>query len=261
VSSVNKKILTIDPRVIKLKSELLEKYKDQLDDQNIRIKIEDALIKLDKEILLKDPETAIFAGSKTFNVHRTKMFLNFGSVESPDPQNKDLIFVESNLDNGLNKEELPVLFNEVRTGISGRALNTAKGGAATKEVVRFLNKTSIVENDCKTKRTVKIRVTPTNKDIVLFRNIVDGEKLVVLTNENISKYINKTVQMRSPMLCESKTGFCYKCCSYIWEIKELDVLNVIPISISSTIMMLSMKKQHGIKQSIMEITSLNEFIV
>jgi len=262
VPSVNKKLLTIDPSVGAFKKELMEKHKDELDDQNIRLQIEDAVIAFDKKLLLADPETAIFATSKTFEVHRSKMFSNFGSVEDTNNIKDGRTYVESNLDAGLKKEELPVLFNEVRTGIAGRALGTAKAGGSTKEVIRFLmDNAKIVEDDCKTKRTMKVRILKTNLNGVLFRNIITNDGTVTLTNSNINKYLNTDVNMRSPQLCESKGGYCYKCCSYIWELKQLDILNVVPVSISSTIMMLSMAKMHGTKQKASIIDSLNQFIV
>ena len=92
------------------------------------------------------------------------------------------------------------------------------------------------------------------------RYIFEKGKTVVLLDDNIDKYVGKNVKLRSPMTCSMKNGVCYKCCDYIWELKNLQILNVVPASISSTILMTSMKAFHGTKVNIYEIKSLNMFI-
>ena len=57
-------------------------------------------------------------------------------------------------------------------------------------------------SDCGTKRTLDVKLTNTIKKDYMYRYIVtDNGSLVLLTPENMDKYIGKTVKMRSPMMC------------------------------------------------------------
>ena len=260
VPSITEQLLTPNDQVEQLKNQLIEKYKDKLDN-NTLIKIEDQLIALDKKLALKDQQNKIITSDKTFSNHRKQMFINIGSVERLGSDKKEINFINDNLDKGLTPKSLPVLFNNVRNGIAGRAMDTANSGAMTKEIARFLADVSIIEEDCKTKRYITFKVTKNNKNNILYRHLIEDDKLILLTNNNINKYIGKTIKLRSPQTCETKGGYCYKCGSYIWELKKLDVLNVVPISISSTLMMIDMKKMHTLKVNTYQIDNLNDFII
>ena len=57
-------------------------------------------------------------------------------------------------------------------------------------------------SDCGTKRTLDVKLTNTIKKDYMYRYIVtDNGSLVLLTPENMDKYVGKTVKMRSPMMC------------------------------------------------------------
>ena len=57
-------------------------------------------------------------------------------------------------------------------------------------------------SDCGTKRTLDVKLTNTIKKDYMYRYIVtDNGSLVLLTPENMDKYVGKTIKMRSPMMC------------------------------------------------------------
>ena len=56
-------------------------------------------------------------------------------------------------------------------------------------------------SDCSTKRGIQIELTEYNYMNYIYRYIMIMGKPVLLTSENIKKYVGKTVEMRSPMTC------------------------------------------------------------
>lgn len=79
----------------------------------------------------------------------------------------------------------------------------------------------------------------------MYSYIVDGNKLVELTSENKSKYLNKEVKFRFSALCEAKDGhFCNKCAGNLFY--RLDIQNVGSVTpqIPSKVKVLLMKKFH-----------------
>ena len=90
---------------------------------------------------------------------------------------------------------------------------TAVSGYLAKEILAALQ-TEVLDDygsDCGTKRTLEIKLTAANKKDYLYRYIVlSNGSLLLLTPENIDKYLNQTVKMRSPMMCIGKK-ICNHC--------------------------------------------------
>jgi hypothetical protein len=64
-------------------------------------------------------------------------------------------------------------------------------------------------------------------DMVIGRYIEDPNKkgsLIIITEENKDKFVNKTVRMRSPLYCKSQKGICETC--YGITCKKLDTKHV-----------------------------------
>ena len=58
--------------------------------------------------------------------------------------------------------------------------------------------------DCGTKRYVTVNLTNDNVADWMYCYIIDGDKLVELTSDNMNKYIGKKVKVRFSSLCENK---------------------------------------------------------
>lgn len=258
----SKKSLSTSKKVKQRKKELLEKYKDQLDDPNIMLKIENELIALDKDYL-KGDESMKFLGpsSASFDVHRKKMFLLHGMTKAFGEDSKDFNFVESNLDEGWTKEDMPALFNDIRSGVYDRAVNTAKGGAETKFIGRMFQESKIVMDDCKTKKGIPILLTKDNIDKFYYRNIIVDGKLILLNKSNASKFINKKVLLRSFLYCTAKDGYCFTCADQRFKKLNLKHLNFLPIKITSSFLTQSMKSMHGKTIDAHTLTSLDRFLI
>lgn len=262
IPGLTKKALTTSPEVKKRKKELLEKYKDKLDDPIILTQIEDELIRLDKEWLKGDPSIGFYGDTgKKFNVHRKKQYLIGGVVEDFTKEKGKYEFVENSLSDGWSIDSFVTICNEIRKGSYSRGLETAQGGTLTKNILRLMQNLSITNDDCGTKEYLEITLTKDLSKKFLGRYISDNGKLVVLSDSNINQYIDKKVKLRSLMYCHQKDGFCHKCAGEFFRNLGQDVIGVLALELTSTFTLMSLKKMHGVKISTKEINSLKEFVI
>lgn len=261
VPAMSEKSIVSNPDVSNRRDELFEKYKDQLDDPNVMMKIEDELIAMDKAALDGDVSNGFMINSKNYDVQRKRMFLTIGMLESFGDDVKGYEFSTTNLNDGWKEEDLDSLANDTRRGSYNRAKSTAKGGAESKYLGRTFQESKIAEEDCGTKRSLSVTITKDNYNLFIFRNMISGNKLIPLTKDNINSYIGKTVSLRSPMYCNTKTGYCYTCMDTRFKKLNVKLLNSLPINIGSAILLASMKAMHGQKLSIFSIDSLNEYLI
>lgn len=209
VPSATEKSLMTSPEVIKRRDELLEQYKDQLNDPAVVSKIEAELIALDKEWIKGDLSEGFYHKSKSFDIIRKKVHIMQG-YEGGFGYNPTTI--TASLDEGWNRESLPANINALREGVYGRGKMTGLGGYATKTTARVFQNITIEEEDCGTTLGWDKEVTESNKKTFLGFYIVDGKSSTLLTKENIAKYVGKTVVLRSPQFCKTPDNkFCKHC--------------------------------------------------
>lgn len=261
VPAMSEKAITSNDEVSKYREELLKKYADQLHDPNVMTHIEDELIALDKKLLEGDMSNGFMMKSKNYNVHRKRMFLALGMMETFGDSKDGFKFGTTNLNDGWKLDEIPLIANDTRRGSYRRGKDTAKGGAESKFIGRNFQDSKINMEDCGATRGVTISLTDKNKHHFLFRTIIDKGKLVLLTDSNIGSYVGKDIKLRSPMYCQAKFGYCYTCMDARFKDIGLKMLNISPINISSTILGISMKSMHGTKIEILKLTDLNTFII
>lgn len=259
VPTLSRKAITSNPQVDALRKELYEKFKDQLSDPNVMTYIENELIALDKELLKGDVSNGFLISGKAYNVQRKRMFLTMGLLEAFGE--KGYNFAKTNLNEGWQLDELDVLANDIRLGSYSRAISTAASGAETKMLGRNFQDAAIVEDDCGTKRGLPITLKKEIADRFINRYIIEGNQLVLLTAENLQKYIGKQVLLRSPMYCASRNGYCYTCMDARFKAAEVKLLMIHPIAITSQLLNLSLKKMHGTKVDLLKLEDLNQFTI
>lgn len=69
----------------------------------------------------------------------------------------------------------------------------------------------IYRGDCKSNNTIPYLLTESNYKNFIGKNIIDDKKLITLTNQNIKKYIDTIIEMRSPLTCLHPHGTCEVC--------------------------------------------------
>ncbi len=258
VPALSEKCITSNAVVSAKRDELLEKYKDQLDDPKIMIMIEDTCIALDRELMKGDICTGFLITDKAYDVQRKRMFIMLGLMESFGDDVQTFDFGKTNLNDGWNKDEIPLIANDIRQGSYGRAIATRDSGAEAKMLNRNFQDSKIVEDDCGTKQGIITDITDSNKSTYLYRHIVENNKLILLTENNIDKYVGKPVVVRCARYCKSKDGYCYTCMDYRFKTMGIELLNSNPAAISSVLTTMSLKKMHGSKIATFQIDSLNE---
>lgn len=138
----------------------------------------------------------------------------------------------SNFKEGLSILEYFVSTHGARKGLADTALKTADAGYLTRRLVDVSQDVIINEEDCGTLRGLEVSALKKNDEIVesLGERILgrislqdvynpDTEELIVpaggeideIVVEKINQTNIETVEVRSPLTCESKKGICSKC--------------------------------------------------
>lgn len=249
VPSATKKAMTVDPRIAIRREELLEKYKDKLDDPVIQAQIEVELKKMDREWLKGDEAEGFYISNKSYDIVRKKLFLFQGTEQGFGVKGN---FIPTSLDEGWKVKDLPAMGNSLRDGSFGRGALTALGGEATKFNYRIFQNTTIAEEDCGSNMGITISLTESNASSFISSSVLEHGKPILLTDENISEYIGKRVLIRSPIHCWTLgSNFCAVCMG-----KNIastpNAISTFAADIGSTFMSISLKSFHGKALSIAE---------
>lgn len=261
---LNEHALVTDPAIKKRKAELIKQYEGQLNDPVIIAKIEDELIAMDKAYMKGDNSLRFYEAqfdSKTFDIWRKKLYITVGGIEAFSKDSSKYNFLRNSLEEGVRIEDLSIYGNESRKGSYQRGHETQKGGYLTKEVIRAFHDAAITRPDCGTKKGVKIDFSVVDPEKFLGRYILLQNKWVEITTENLDSIPRKVVTMRSPMYCQCKDGYCYKCVGKFFEGLDVRQISMSIVDISNTFMSAAMKNMHGSKLAIFELTSLDEFVL
>jgi hypothetical protein len=267
VPGLSEKSIVPAPNAEKIKEEFIKKNPDIHDNPLKMAELQELLIQNDKEYL-SDDDSYGFLGAKegkSFDICRKEMFSSMGMVKDISGE-KDYIFMNKSLDEGLAPKDLVVGNNETRIGVYKRAVDTAVGGTIVENIRRIMQEVKVTGTDCKTTEGQKIEVTSINKKDLIFRYILENNQTTLLTRDNIDKYMGKTISLRSPMYCKQKTGVCKKCADHKYtqrSFKEDDNLSVTmeETDIGSAILTDSMKAMHGKKTEILKIEDLNIYLI
>ncbi|MGI9527803.1 MAG: DNA-directed RNA polymerase subunit beta', partial [Weeksellaceae bacterium] len=137
----------------------------------------------------------------------------------------------SNFREGLSILEYFISTHGARKGLADTALKTADAGYLTRRLVDVSQDVIINEVDCGTLRGLEVSALKKNDEIVepLKERILgrislhdiydDNDELIIEADEMIDEEIAQiiedsaieTVEVRSPLTCESKSGICSKC--------------------------------------------------
>lgn len=212
------KMLTCTRVINKKKKELLDKYRDELEQGNelVANKMEKELLDFALDYMKDDPSMDMFISGARGSIGNNfkNMFVMKGVIKDPDPNAKQKYKVAmSNYIDGISPEEYALFANSLAAGPYARAKKTENGGYIEKLFLRAFAHITLDPpgSDCGTKRYKMVHLTEKNIGDFMYMYVIEGSKLVELTSETKSKYIGKTVKMRFSDLCESKTGICNHC--------------------------------------------------
>lgn len=245
VPGASAKSMTPPDGVTQLKKQLLEEYKDDLDNPTTLVKIDEKLKELDEKYLADDDDAQGFMLSKKLkNEARRKLYLMVGGESGFSDDNTKVDAITASLVEGVKIEDLPKMYNGGRAGSYNRGYETMNGGAQFKKLLRAAVNTTIKEDDCGTTLGITKEVTKANHEYFIGFSIIENKKTIKLTEENIQQYIGKHVVLRSPMYCKTEgTHYCKACLGDKLSLHP-NAVSIAVSDIGSVFLLLFMKKMH-----------------
>ena len=155
---------------------------------------------------------------------------------------------------GIKPSEYHLYANQAIFGAYSRAVNTAYGGAKTKEFTAAFQSLVVTEDDCKSQDTIDVEITNGTVNDVKWRWIkstdktdptYDGNGFVLLTPDKAKKMIGQTVQCRSPLFCRSD-NLCWKCVGEIYKRTGLKNIGLTLSKLTAIFLNTSLKSMHDV---------------
>ena len=247
-SSFTPGVLTAPKEVLKLREELLKKYKTELEkgDTVVSEQIEKALVDKTKEVLKDDVGMDLYLsgarGSLKNNYKNINLFR--GAVKNFETGGFNII--QKSLMDELDKENITDHSNSILTGAYAKSVSPAVSGYLAKELLAALQSEvlDVANSDCGTNRTLNITL-PSDGSIndYSYRYINDGGKVICLDSDTIKKYAGKPVHMYSPMYCCGKKK-CNKCMGDFYYKMNKPNVGLASSRVATTLTNLNMKKFH-----------------
>ncbi len=240
-------ILKPVPEMRKTRDKLIKENKDKLEagDLMTAVKVEKEALAVAVDKIKNDPGMDLFNSGARGSLGNN--YKNISVMKGPifNPSTGKFDVVESNFMEGIRKEELPIYGNAIVTGAYPKAVGTATSGYFSKQITAALQAVLLDSpgSDCKTTRTIKHQLTPKNKKDLGYRYIVDKGKLVLLDDKTMTSYMNKFIDLRTPMTCAG-TKICSKCAGEMYYLLGIKNAGLTASRASSTLLNLNMKKFH-----------------
>lgn len=234
----------------KMKDKLIEENKDgslaSLTD--IRSKLLDKA----KDDTKDDPGRTLFdSGARgSFDNDFGNMFVSVGPVENPSTGEFD--FMVSNYINGISKQDLVAAGNITVNAEYPKAIGTAKGGYLAKQF-NAVFQTIVLgpkDSECGTKGALTCVITKDNLSKYVDQYLVtDSGKLVLITPDLDSKYLNKKIKIRSPMYClrlKEGDALCNHCAGDRFYKLGVTSFGLVATVLAGQIMNASLKLRHSL---------------
>jgi len=131
-----------------------------------------------------------------------QIFVSKGIIQDVEGNIKS---INGNYTDGLDSTSYFLNGYAARKGIMDRVRATSVTGYLMRKLIYACASVLLDPNlnDCKTKKTVSIKITKNNMKLLTSRYIVENNNLILLTESNIKSYLNKIVNLRSPIYCKS----------------------------------------------------------
>lgn len=263
-TSLSETVLTLPPGAKKKREQLLKDNDAGIraNDPQVSFKVEHEVVEaaLQEMRTRNDPAMALFdsgCGIDPFNQYKT-IFVMKGAVQDNTGESPTgFKIVTSNYDTGVTKEDMPKIADTVVTSAYSSGVATQDSGTNGKKYNALFQRVRIQPrgSDCGTKDTIEAHITEDNTDDYMYRYIIDGGKLVMLTPENIDKYIGKTVHMRSGLHCKAHDPeYCSKCVGD--RLYRIGIRNIgfTFLTISGSTLNAALKKKHDVSIKLYDVT-------
>lgn len=263
-SSMTENTVFLPDEFYKRKEKLIKENQEAIDngDTVVTNKIEKELLDYAKELIGDDSGMNLFnSGSKASFDNNFKL-LNVMKGSIMDLSTGQYKTSTSHYMDGVKKEETHLYADSMVSGAFARGVGTQVGGYLVKKYMAAFQSVVLDEKGtvCTTTKTMSVALTKSNVKLFKFRYIKDGSKDVILTPENQSKYIGRTVQMYDPMYCVSNK-ICNRCAGDLYYKLGIKNIGLTASKISSLIMQKSLKKFHDNTLKIKVIESVDDLVI
>lgn len=241
----------------KKKAELCKKYEKELAEGNIDVmtKISDELVAYAKEVLKDDPGMDLYlSGDLDFGNNYKNNAILKGAVMNKITGEYD--FIDTSFMGGIKIKDVPAHANSILAGQYPASIATKDAGYMGKKLLALLQMMEVDEpgSDCGTKNLIPLKITPKNKNDVVYTYIDNGGgQLEMLTRENINSYVGKTVMARSPMSCITQK-ICSKCAGNLFYMLNAKHAGLFATQLSHSDLNLGLKAKHN---SLVNLYTLN----
>lgn len=154
-----------------------------------------------------DVYTTVVSGASKDKRQVRQMVVSKGLIK--DPAGNILPPIVHSLTDGYTSHEYFNAAAGARTGIIGRALNTAYGGYEYRKVLYVVSDVvaDINNPDCGTNLTLNVKLTDDLYKRMTYRYVLDDRNRITPINENM---IGSMIRLRSPIYCQTR-NICRTC--------------------------------------------------
>ena len=254
--SVTAGLIQTMPDVDKRKKELFAQNKDKLTSNNPVERlmtcngIEKDLIGMVTHKLEQDEGWDMYAsGVNDINNNYKNINIMRGAVYNELTKNFDV--VESSLMNGITKYDIPASSNTVVAGAYPSAVGTAEAGAMSKVLLAVLQSVELdskPDSDCGTKATIPFTITNSNKQHILYRNIIADGKSLMTDITNIDQFVGKTVRVYSPQCCLNNK-ICAKCAGKVFSNLGVSKAGLLTTEVTMKLLNIKLQSKHNLSQN------------
>ena len=244
-------------KVIKRREELVKQHKEELEKGDVMVMsaIEKELVELAKQEVGDDPSMDLYYSGARGSIPNNYKQLSIVKGPVFNKTTGKYQFIKNSFFEGLSKEELSAAATNVINGQYPKSCGTAVSGYKAKQV-SSLGQAVVLRKDvpdCGTKGYVELVIPPSMSSKFLYRYIIDGNKLVMLDNDNMKQYVGKKVKLRSIMYCGCDSGVCMTCAGKLFEKLQIDSIGLTTSTLTGALLNLKMKAFHDTSVKVNEI--------
>ena len=213
-------LLNITEKLNKITKKLFDENKEALDNGEVVVaeRLINQILDYAKEELKDVPSIdnyesktgASWGNFKSFFISKGMMF---------DSSTNTFKMIRSNYIDGISAEDYANNAASMSNGIYSRAKKTEEGGYYSKLLTYAYQHIKIGPkgSNCGSKHYVTAKLDKENIKLWMYSYIIEGNKLVELTSDNMDKYIGKTVKFRFSSMCKSKDYICNACAGNLFN--------------------------------------------
>lgn len=259
--SMSQRILVTPKASLELKKKLIEENKQLIEsgDPAYVTKVEIPVLEDITKNLKDDPSFSLYYTGKPSVGNNLKQTIGtFSPIYNAVKGKYDI--PTGNLLEGHDPKVYDSIANMNISGTYARNIDTQNGGSIVKTIYNSMStmKAGPENSDCGTTKFKIVKLTKDNKNLYIWNYLDDNGRLVLLTTDNIDKYIDKICKFRSALYCQYEKRFeiCNKCCGEIPYKTNLRTIGLLSSKVPFMIMKASLKKFHD---STITLTDINPF--